>query len=648
MRCNFLNYFHLEFKISIIFGTIILVFYLTKFVLHGKIKIIKVDTYKMFNTQISNLFILCKCVSLFEKPYFCNYKFNNLQQTSNQGKTIMQQNFEALSSHKTTLEQAINANKTREFYAHWPEAPSGKIYGETANSDGQADFQAKLNKPFEGLLQLGANGTVGEESSPFGFPLGITYPSFSVETLVNNATTAQIEWRKLSVENRALILIECLERAAKHFFEIGYATMHTCGQGFVMAFQASGPHAFDRALEAIAMGVTCLEGFNSSVEWTKPMGRISVTLHKKFFAVPKGINCTIGCSTFPLWNSLPGMFASLITGNVTIAKTHPKVTLPMAIFVASCQKTLADLGLNPHVIQIATDSSASPITFELAEHQSVKLIDYTGSSAIGTKLETIAANNNKTIFTEKVGVNCAVIESVENLDVVLDNLAFGMTLYSGQMCTAPQNFFIPKNGVIENGTLIPLEEVARRFSEKIDALVFNEKIGPGTLGALQNENTLKRIESAQTLDAKTLRSSEEVNQPGFERSRTVSPLLLQLKPTQSDIYESEWFGPIGFIIPVDNFEKAIEIITDSASKHGSLSTSVYTTDVSKQALAEEAIIYAGAPVAFNFTGPIWVNQSAAFSDFHGTGANPAGSAAFADMSFVCNRYNVIGSRIKVG
>ena len=65
-------------------------------------------------------------------------------------------------------------------------------------------------------------------------------------------------------------------------------------------------------------------------------------------------------------------------------------------------------------------------------------------------------------------------------------------------------------------------------------------------------------------------------------------------------------------------------------------------------MAEEAIIYAGAPVAFNFTGPIWVNQSAAFSDFHGTGANPAGSAAFADMSFVCNRYNVIGSREKVG
>lgn len=560
----------------------------------------------------------------------------------------MQQNFETLNTHKTTLEQAINANKTREFYAHWAEAPSGKIYGETANADGQADFQAKLNKQFEGLHQNGASGSVGEESSPFGFPLGITYPFYSVETLVNNAAVAQIEWRKLSAETRAMILIECLERASKHFFEIGYATMHTTGQGFVMAFQASGPHAFDRALEAVAMGVSALESFNSTSDWTKPMGKMSVTLRKKFFAVPKGINCTIGCSTFPLWNSLPGMFASLITGNATIAKTHPKVTLPMAIFVASFQKTLVDLGVNPHIIQLAADSTASPITFTLAEHPAVKLIDYTGSAAVGSKLETIATNNQKTIFTEKVGVNCALIESVENLDAVLDNLAFGMTLYSGQMCTAPQNFFIPKEGVLENGVLIPFEEVATRFAAKIDALVFNEKIGPGTLGALQNENTLKRIETAEGLDATVLRSSASVAQPGFEHSRTVSPLLLQVKPTQTDIYESEWFGPIGFVIPVDNFDSAIKIIADSAAKHGSLSTSVYTTDEAKRAAAEEAIIYAGAPVAFNFTGPIWVNQSAAFSDFHGTGANPAGSAAFADMSFVCNRYNVIGSREKVG
>jgi acyl-CoA reductase-like NAD-dependent aldehyde dehydrogenase len=114
-----------------------------------------------------------------------------------------------------------------------------------------------------------------------------------------------------------------------------------------------------------------------------------------------------------------------------------------------------------------------------------------------------------------------------------------------------------------------------------------------------------------------------------------------------DIYESEWFGPITFIIPVQSFEQALEQVYKSVKINGALTTAVYTTDEGRMAAAEESIIMAGAPVAFNFTGPIWVNQSAAFSDFHGAGANPAGNCSFADLSFVTNRFNVIGTRIKL-
>ena len=46
----------------------------------------------------------------------------------------------------------------------------------------------------------------------------------------------------------------------------------------------------------------------------------------------------------------------------------------------------------------------------------------------------------------------------------------------------------------------------------------------------------------------------------------------------------------------------------------------------------------------NLTGQIFVNQTAAFSDFHGTGANPAANAAYTDAAFVANRFRVITSR----
>jgi hypothetical protein len=59
--------------------------------------------------------------------------------------------------------------------------------------------------------------------------------------------------------------------------------------------------------------------------------------------------------------------------------------------------------------------------------------------------------------------------------------------------------------------------------------------------------------------------------------------------------------------------------------------------------AEEA----GVAVSFNLTGSVFVNQSAAFSDFHGTGANPAANASLSDAAFVANRFRVVQSRMHV-
>jgi len=46
----------------------------------------------------------------------------------------------------------------------------------------------------------------------------------------------------------------------------------------------------------------------------------------------------------------------------------------------------------------------------------------------------------------------------------------------------------------------------------------------------------------------------------------------------------------------------------------------------------------------NLTGGVFVNQTAAFSDLHGTGANPAATAAYADSAFVTGRFFVLQSR----
>ena len=268
-------------------------------------------------------------------------------------------------AHHATLVNAMKANVERTFHAHWPEAPSGKIYGETANDDGLAAFQGQLNNRFDRLPA--EQSWIGEESSPYGFSLGITYPQIAVDDLIDRASAAQTAWQSLTPEDRASILVEALERGAKRFFEIGYATQHTTGQGFVMGFQASGPHAFDRALESTAMALAAQSAFASNVLWTKPMGKISVSIDKSYRMVPKGINLVIGCSTFPVWNTVPGMFAGLATGNSVIVKPHPGAVYPIAIVIADLRAVITEIGLDANIIQLAVDTSEKPLTLELVK-----------------------------------------------------------------------------------------------------------------------------------------------------------------------------------------------------------------------------------------------------------------------------------------
>ena len=49
-------------------------------------------------------------------------------------------------------------------------------------------------------------------------------------------------------------------------------------------------------------------------------------------------------------------------------------------------------------------------------------------------------------------------------------------------------------------------------------------------------------------------------------------------------------------------------------------------------------------LSINLTGGVFVNQSAAFSDFHGTGGNPGANASYSDAAFVANRFVVVQRR----
>jgi hypothetical protein len=71
---------------------------------------------------------------------------------------------------------------------------------------------------------------------------------------------------------------------------------------------------------------------------------------------------------------------------------------------------------------------------------------------------------------------------------------------------------------------------------------------------------------------------------------------------------------------------------------------VYSTRPAFIDAMTEATQRAGVALSINLTGGVFVNQSAGFSDYHGTGANPAANASYSDSAFVASRFRVIQRR----
>lgn len=543
-------------------------------------------------------------------------------------------------AYKAKLDEAIKAVHARTFYAAYPEHP--KAYAEDGPAKGAEAFQAQLNSKFTGLKTTGETAWIGEESSPYtGEKLNITYPAFSVDSLIANAQAAWKGWRKASIDDRAEVLVDSLEQIKEQFFLIAEATVHTTGQSWIMSFQASGPHSNDRALEALALAYQELGRFPKDLTWTKPMGKFDIVLNKQFKPVPKGISLAIGCSTFPVWNSVPGIYASLMTGNPVIVKPHPKAVLPIAIVVEEIQKALVKGGFDPNVVQLAVDSSDHLITKELAEHAAVKLIDYTGSSSFGSYVEGL---EGKTTFTEKAGVNSVIIDSANDLKGVLGNLAFSVALYSGQMCTAPQNFFIPATGVKTPEGVVSYDDVVAMFKESVAGLAKHPKMGAGTLGAIQSDATIERAKNSSSLGGNILLGSEPVLNEQYQNARLLVPTIIEVDASETDKYTKELFGPIVLVIKTKDTDESIALASRLAAEHGAITCAAYTTDAATADEIMDAMETSFTPVSLNLTGFIWVNQHAAFSDFHVTGGNPAGNASFSNPEYVNKRFVWVGHR----
>jgi phenylacetic acid degradation protein paaN len=337
------------------------------------------------------------------------------------------------------------------------------------------------------------------------------------------------------------------------------------------------------------------------------------------------------------------MFASLATGNPVVVKPHPRAVLPLAITVRYAREVLVEAGFDPNLVQLAAEAPDEKLASTLAVRPEVRIIDFTGSTQYGDWLEEHARQAQ--VYTEKAGVNTVVVDSTDDFAGMCRNLAFSVTLYSGQMCTTPQNVLIPRGGIDTSDGHRSFAEVAQGIADAVGKLTGDDARAVEVTGAIVNEGVLSRIESARA-QGQVLVDSRTIAHPTLPDAVVRTPLLLTTDAASSAI-EGEWFGPITFLVATDSTADSVALFRRIVGAKGGLTASVYSTSPEVLDEVERAALDVGVHLSANLTGGVFVNQSAAFSDFHASGANPAANAALTDGAYVANRFRVVQSRRQI-
>ena len=211
------------------------------------------------------------------------------------------------------------------------------------------------------------------------------------------------------------------------------------------------------------------------------------------------------------------------------------------------------------------------------------------------------------------------------------------------MCTTPQNLLVPEGGIATDTGRRSVDDLATDLAAAVDSLLGDDARATALLGAIVNDGVRERLESAPTYGRVVL-ASRTVAHPDFPDAVVRTPTVVRVDAADSSAYLQECFGPVSFLVVTPSTEESVALLRATVTERGAITAAVYSTDEDVLGRTREAALDAGVALSENLTQGVYVNQSAAFSDFHATGANPAANASLTDPAYVASRFRIVQSR----
>ena len=314
------------------------------------------------------------------------------------------------------------------------------------------------------------------------------------------------------------------------------------------------------------------------------------------------------------WNIPTIMFAmklapALAAGCTTVLKSSEKAPLTPAKLAALSQEA----GFPKGVINILS-GHGQPSGSTLSAHMDIRLINFTGSTFTGRKIQAAAASSNlKKVVLELGGKSPAIIFEDADLTKAAGDTVASLQILMGQACIANSRVYVQ-------------DTVADKYKEAFKAIFKAAKKGDPLLpetqqGPQADEIQFERIKTFLQAAKDGKGKLELGGNATKDESGTgyfIEPTIYSDVPEDEKTQKEEVFGPY---VNINTFKTEEEAIEKANNTEYGLYASVYTKDISRAMRVAKA--FESGQVGVNCTSPTFANDMP-FGGYKGSGQGREG------------------------
>jgi len=275
---------------------------------------------------------------------------------------------------------------------------------------------------------------------------------------------------------------------------------------------------------------------------------------------PLGVVAGISPFNFPVVLALKKVAFALATGNTFVLKPSEETSLVGLKLAEIFEKA----GLPPGVFNVVPGDGPT-LARVLFDDPRVKLISFTGSTAVGRHIAVECAKKGKRVILEMGGKSPLIVLKDADVDYAVDTACFGIFIHQGQICMAGSRIIVEA----------PIYETfLQRFAAKAKTLQVGDPRDPHTV-----IGPLIRSAQCQMIDRKikeAVAAGARVLTGGTYEGNFYQPTVVADVTPSMAAFRDELFGPVAAVSRADNADHALALANNSS--YG-LSSAVLTNDL---------------------------------------------------------------------